>query len=184
VADNILPDDPHERALALRIIAARNPKFLRKNYREMHAAKDVVCDPMTGFCSQLSVALFHATGGKNGPYRVFRIDKEHLGGEGTHWFLVDVRKLPRIKGNETDALRLMNRPEDAIVDLTASQFGSYAIPYKLGKGASLAQVEGGDTKPTVAVANVLSRAGLAGGAFRPDASRCAPGRARPGPRCL
>lgn len=156
---NLWPKDPAEKALAKRIVAARDPAQLRPEYRDLHAAR--ACDPMTGFCSLLSVALFHALGGKRGPYLVFRIGRADLGGEDTHWFLVDSRKLPRgWQRDPTAAFRSLRRPKDAVVDLTASQFGGERVPYERGYAAALSRAPGGDVAPTPKIVPILERAGL------------------------
>jgi hypothetical protein len=156
---NLLPEDPVERAIAKRIVAARDPRVLRPEYQELH--RTGACDPMTGYCSLLSVALFHAIGGKRGPYLVFRIGRADMGGVDTHWFLVDARKLPRgWQRDPTAAFRSLPRPKAAVVDLTASQFGDAPIPYERGYAAALSRAPGGDVAPTPKVMLILERAGL------------------------
>ncbi len=170
---NLWPTDPRLRALAERIVATRSVGDVDKRYRDMHDA--CVCDPMTGFCASLSSALFHATGGKAGPYALFRIDREHLRGD-THYFLVDRRLLAHALGLPTrsfvgagvepyDLTRafqaVRGSKKGVIVDLTASQF-SAPVPYHFGHSAALKQQRGGDVEPTEKVLGVLQRAGLAG----------------------
>lgn len=170
---NLWPSDPHVRALAERIVAARSIGDIDKRYHSMHDAQ--VCDRMTGFCASLSSALFHATGGKAGPYALFRIDRAHLRGD-THYFLVDRRLLADVLGlprrsfigasvayyDLTRAFQAARGSKKVvIVDLTASQFNA-PVPYHLGHSAALKQQRGGDVEPTDKVLDVLRRAGIAG----------------------
>lgn len=156
---NLYPSDPTERAWAERVVDARMVGLLRKDYRERHGKG--VCDAMEGFCAQLTSAFFFVTGGQKGPYALFRIAKGDLGGEDTHYFLVDTRKLPRgwQKVGSTKAFVALGAPTSAVVDLTASQF-TVPIPYRLGRRVALSQRKGGDVAPTQKTAQVLERAGL------------------------
>lgn len=162
---NLWPQDPAERALAKRIVEARTPRVLDPKFKKLHTARSrsgaPVCDPLTGYCSALSAAFFHATGGYEGPYLMFLIPKEYFGGKTTHWFLVDRRNLPRgtAIGDATRAFHALAHPQGAVVDLTATQFDG-PVPYWGGRRASLRQADGGDTEPTGNALIILARAGL------------------------
>lgn len=170
---NILPTGPKERALALAIMEARTPEVLKPAFKKAHRAG---CDPMTGYCSALTNAFFHMTGGFDGPYLPFQVGFRCERGRATaasdsHWFLVDTRKLPRgwQERGAQPAFRSLAHPERAVVDLTASQFDC-AVPYGWASRKTMRQVAGGDVEPTFAGRAIITNVhrGLSTGKAVPD----------------
>jgi len=151
------PTDARERELAAAITAALRVDDLKPAYRRQHGAGGG--DAMTGHCFHATNAFWHAMGGPAGPYLPFQVTFD----EGTHWFLVDTRKLPRgwRERGAQPAFRSMACPASAVVDLTAAQFRG-AVPYAEGSRRIMRAYGTADAEPTKTGAAIMARATKAG----------------------
>lgn len=75
---------PDETAVQLREYVRSHPDIRHDDYRDAE-------NPVRESCYVLSEAYFHANGGEDGPFEVYRIGWGDIypDGEGAHWFLRD-----------------------------------------------------------------------------------------------
>jgi hypothetical protein len=98
---------PDMDALVGAVQRALSPDMLKEPWRSKVVAGK--CDPMTGYCSTATEALYYLLGGKAAGWKA--VVAKHEGG--SHWWL--------------------EGPNGEIVDATASQFKT-PVPYKKGRG--------------------------------------------------
>lgn len=95
--------------------------------------------PLHGQCSNATNALYHLLGGADGQWEERMINRVHLGGEDTHYFL-------------------RHKESGEILDPTAEQFEGQPIPYERSRGAGRQQPGKFQGQPLKAVQGLLYRA--------------------------